>query len=116
VIGPSGAGKTTLLRLVAGLDRPASGVVECNGERWVGDGVWVPPERRGVGLVFQDYALFPHMSVHANVAFEARADVEELLERLHIAPLGRRAPAGGACAGAGHRAARAPPGRAAGRA
>jgi molybdate transport system ATP-binding protein len=92
VIGPSGAGKSTLLRLIAGLDRPAAGVVECDGERWVGDGAWVPPERRGVGLVFQDYALFPHMSVHANVAFEARADVEELLERLHIGHLAAARP------------------------
>jgi len=92
VIGPSGAGKTTLLRLVAGLDRPATGTVECDGERWVGDGVWVQPERRGVGFVFQDYALFPHMSVHANVAFEARRDVEDLLERLRIAHLATARP------------------------
>ena len=84
VIGPSGAGKTTLLRLIAGLERPAAGSVECDGERWSGDGVWVPPERRRVGFVFQDYALFPHMSVRANVAFEARTDVDALLERLRI--------------------------------
>ena len=84
VIGPSGAGKTTLLRLIAGLERPAAGAIECNGHRWLGDGVWVPPERRRVGFVFQDYALFPHMSVRANVAFEARTDVDELLERLGI--------------------------------
>jgi molybdate transport system ATP-binding protein len=84
VIGPSGAGKTTLLRLIAGLERPAAGVIECNGHRWLGDGVWVPPERRRVGFVFQDYALFPHMSVRANVAFEARTDVDELLGRLRI--------------------------------
>ena len=66
--------------------------MECDGERWVGDGAWVPPERRGVGLLFQDYALFPHMSVHANVAFEARADVEELLERLRIGHLAAARP------------------------
>jgi putative spermidine/putrescine transport system ATP-binding protein len=87
VIGPSGAGKTTLLRLIAGLERPAGGAIECNGHRWLGDGVWVPPERRRVGFVFQDYALFPHMSVRANVAFEARIDVDELLERLRIGHL-----------------------------
>ena len=84
VIGPSGSGKTTLLRLIAGLVRPAAGTVECDGERWSGDSIWVPPEGRRVGFVFQDYALFPHMSVHANVAFEARADVAALLERLRI--------------------------------
>jgi len=84
VIGPSGSGKTTLLRLIAGLERPAGGSVECDGERWSGDGVWVPPERRRVGFVFQDYALFPHMSVHANIGFEARTDVDALLERLRI--------------------------------
>jgi len=84
VIGPSGAGKTTLLRLIAGLERPAAGSIDCDGHRWLGDGVWVPPERRRVGLVFQEYALFPHMSVRANVAFEARTDVDELLERLRI--------------------------------
>ena len=92
VIGPSGAGKTTLLRLVAGLERPAGGSIECNGDRWLGDGVWVPPERRRVGFVFQDYALFPHMSVRANVAFEARTDVDELLERLRIDHLGGARP------------------------
>jgi molybdate transport system ATP-binding protein len=58
----------------------------------VGNGVWVPPERRGVGLVFQDYALFPHMSVRANVAFEARRDVEELLDRLRIGHLAAARP------------------------
>jgi molybdate transport system ATP-binding protein len=92
VIGPSGAGKTTLLRLIAGLEHPQTGVVECRGERWLGDGTWVPPEARRVGFVFQDYALFPHMSVHANVAFEARVDVEELLERLRIAHLAAARP------------------------
>ncbi len=92
MIGPSGAGKTTLLRLIAGLEHPQTGVVECRGERWLGDGTWVPPEARRVGFVFQDYALFPHMSVHANVAFEARVDVEELLERLRIGHLAAARP------------------------
>jgi molybdate transport system ATP-binding protein len=92
VIGPSGAGKTTLLRLIAGLDRPESGLVECDGERWAGGGAWVPPERRRVGFLFQDYALFPHMSVHANVAFEARRDVGDLLERMGIAHLATARP------------------------
>jgi molybdate transport system ATP-binding protein len=64
----------------------------CDGERWLGDGTWVPPEGRRVGFVFQDYALFPHMSVHANVAFEARADVDGLLERLRIGHLAAARP------------------------
>ena len=84
MIGPSGAGKTTLLRLVAGLLRPSRGSVECDGVRWFGDGVDVPAERRRVGFVFQDYALFPHLSVHANVAFEARRDPDALLAQLGI--------------------------------
>jgi molybdate transport system ATP-binding protein len=92
VIGPSGSGKTTLLRLIAGLERPAGGSVECDGELWSGDGVWVPPERRRVGFVFQDYALFPHMSVHGNIAFEARTDVDALLERLRIDHLAKARP------------------------
>jgi molybdate transport system ATP-binding protein len=92
VIGPSGAGKTTLLRLIAGLERPQAGAVDCNGERWLGEGAWVPPEGRRIGFVFQDYALFPHMSVQANVAFEARADVGELLERLRIGHLAAARP------------------------
>jgi molybdate transport system ATP-binding protein len=92
VIGPSGAGKTTLLRLIAGLERPQAGAVECDGERWLGEGAWVPPEGRRIGFVFQDYALFPHMSVHANVAFEARADVDELLDRLRLGHLAAARP------------------------
>jgi len=82
-----------LLRLIAGLERPAGGTVECDGDRWSGDGVWVPPERRRVGFMFQDYALFPHMSVHANVAFEARTDVDALLGRLRIDHLASARPA-----------------------
>ncbi len=84
MIGPSGAGKTTLLRLVAGLLRPSRGSVECGGVRWFGEGVDVPAERRRVGFVFQDYALFPHLSVRANVAFEARRDPDALLAQLGI--------------------------------
>ncbi len=90
--GPSGAGKSTLLRLVAGLLRPDAGRVECGGRTWLGPGIEVPPERRRVGFVFQDYALFPHLSVQANVAFGARLPVEPLLERLRIAHLARARP------------------------
>ncbi|MEM1310105.1 MAG: ABC transporter ATP-binding protein [Cyanobacteria bacterium P01_H01_bin.153] len=69
LLGPSGCGKTTLLRLIAGFERPESGAVELSGQVVCGKGVWVPSERRDVGVVFQDYALFPHLSVFDNVAF-----------------------------------------------
>jgi ABC-type sulfate/molybdate transport systems ATPase subunit len=88
LIGPSGAGKSTLLRLIAGLVRPAAGEVECGGRRWFGRGVDVAAERRRVGFLFQDYALFPHLSVRANVAFGAGGeDVDPLLERFGISHL-----------------------------
>ena len=88
LVGPSGAGKTSVLRAVAGLTRPA-GRVALDGETWLDSaaGVFVPPERRSVGLVFQEYALFPHLTVRRNVAFGGRARVDELLERLGIAAL-----------------------------
>jgi iron(III) transport system ATP-binding protein len=69
VLGPSGCGKTTLLRLIAGFEAPDGGSVEVGEETVAGPGRLVPPERRRVGMVFQDYALFPHLSVEANVAF-----------------------------------------------
>ena len=73
VCGPSGAGKTTLLRMLAGLTRPRNGRIEVDGRVWDADGVHVPPQERGVGMVFQDYALFPHMTVRENLAFAAEA-------------------------------------------
>jgi len=69
LLGPSGCGKTTCLRIAAGLERLERGDVRVAGRRVAGSGVHVPPEERRVGLVLQDYALFPHMSVEANVAF-----------------------------------------------
>jgi iron(III) transport system ATP-binding protein len=69
LLGPSGCGKTTMLRLIAGFERPSAGSVEIDGALVAGEGVWVPPERRRVGMVFQDYALFPHLSVARNVAY-----------------------------------------------
>jgi molybdate transport system ATP-binding protein len=80
IVGPSGAGKSTLLRAIAGLV-PAGGRVEVDGRDWS----TLPPERRSVGFVFQDYALFPHLSVRRNVAFGGPP--EDLLERLGIAHL-----------------------------
>lgn len=69
LLGPSGCGKTTLLRLIAGFEKPQSGTIELAGQTVASTRHWVPPERRDVGMVFQDYALFPHLSVAQNVAF-----------------------------------------------
>jgi iron(III) transport system ATP-binding protein len=68
LLGPSGCGKTTLLRLIAGFERPDHGTIQLAGQAVCG-GCWLPPERRDVGIVFQDYALFPHLTVEKNVAF-----------------------------------------------
>jgi len=69
ILGSSGSGKTTALRLIAGFDRPDAGIIEMKNEVIVSDEVWLPPERRNIGMVFQDYALFPHLSVEKNIAF-----------------------------------------------
>ena len=91
LVGPSGAGKSTFLRAVAGLERPHRGRVALDGEAWLDTerDVDLPPERRSVGLVFQEYALFPHLSVRRNVAFGGASptEVDELLERFGIAQL-----------------------------
>ncbi|TVQ07769.1 MAG: ABC transporter ATP-binding protein [Leptolyngbya sp. DLM2.Bin27] len=68
LLGPSGCGKTTLLRLIAGFEQPDEGDVYLTGQS-VSGSTWLPPERRDVGIVFQDYALFPHLTVEKNVAF-----------------------------------------------
>jgi ABC-type sulfate/molybdate transport systems ATPase subunit len=81
LVGPSGAGKTSVLRVVAGLLEPATGGVSLDGVSWNR----LPPERRRVGFVFQDYALFPHLSVRGNVAYAGA--VGDLLERFRIAHL-----------------------------
>ena len=96
LVGPSGAGKTSVLRAVAGLLRPERGVVSYGDDVWLDTscGIDAPPERRRVGLVFQEYALFPHLDVRGNVAFGAndRRRVPELLERLRIGSLARARP------------------------
>jgi molybdopterin-binding protein len=91
LVGPSGAGKTTVLRAVAGLVRPSRGTVECDGVLWFGPGTNLRPEQRSVGFVFQEYALFPHLTVEQNVRFGGGA-VDGLLERLGIADLTRAKP------------------------
>jgi ABC-type sulfate/molybdate transport systems ATPase subunit len=92
LVGPSGAGKTSVLRSIAGLAR-ARGRIALDGETWLGDGVDRRPEERRVGFVFQDYALFPHLSVRANVAYGGRERVGELLERFRISHLADARPA-----------------------
>jgi iron(III) transport system ATP-binding protein len=72
LLGPSGCGKTTLLRLIAGFERPARGCIELDGREVAGERHWLPPESRGVGMVFQDYALFPHLDAWANACFGLR--------------------------------------------
>jgi iron(III) transport system ATP-binding protein len=87
LLGPSGSGKSTLLRLIAGIDRPASGRILIDGTEVAGPEAFVEPEARRVGMVFQDYALFPHLTVAANVAFGARGRERagaELLARLGL--------------------------------
>ena len=95
LVGPSGAGKTSVLRAITGLLRPERGRVALADETWLDteSGVDLPPERRRVGLVFQEYALFPHMTVRANVAFGGSDRVDELLERFGIAGLAEARPA-----------------------
>ena len=98
LLGPSGCGKTTLLRLIAGLDRPHTGAIEVGGRTVEAAKVHVPPERREVGLVFQEYALFPHLCVADNVAFglprgHDRVDrVQDMLAQVGLDGLGERMP------------------------
>jgi molybdate transport system ATP-binding protein len=98
LFGPSGCGKTTILRSIAGLERPEEGSVSWNGERWFDAAakVFVPPQERRVGLLFQDYALFPFLSVEDNIAYglpkSCRKDVGPLMERFRISGLEKRLP------------------------
>ena len=96
LLGPSGCGKTTALRLIAGFERPQGGTLQLFGRAVAARDAFVPPERRGVGMVFQDYALFPHMTVAENVAYglprgEDRAGrVREALSLTGLDGLGER--------------------------
>ena len=98
LLGPSGCGKTTTLRLIAGFETPDSGTVEVGGRTVAGPQANVPPEKRRVGMVFQDYALFPHLSVEQNVAYglpsgkKRKGRVEEVLALTHLEGLGDRMP------------------------
>jgi molybdate transport system ATP-binding protein len=96
LVGPSGAGKSSVLRAIAGLLHPEHGRVALDGTVWLDTvvGIDSPPEQRSVGLVFQEYALFPHLSVRANVAYGASRPgvVEDVLGRLRIAKLADERP------------------------
>ncbi len=98
LLGPSGSGKTTALRIIAGFDAPDSGTVEIDGRLVAGPGRFVRADRRKIGMVFQEYALFPHLTVAANVGFgvddrSSRARrVEETLALVGMASLGDRMP------------------------
>jgi iron(III) transport system ATP-binding protein len=100
LLGPSGCGKTTTLRLLAGLTRPDAGTISVAGETVAGEGRFVPPEERDVGLVFQEFALFPHLTVAENVAFgiedwpaeKREARVDELLDLVSLSSYGDHSP------------------------
>lgn len=100
LLGPSGCGKTTTLRMIAGFERPETGTIRIGDEVVANGGPWVPTERRGVGIVFQDYALFPHLTVAQNVAFgilkmprrERGQRVEAVLEAVNLGEYAARYP------------------------
>lgn len=98
LLGPSGCGKTTILRAIAGFEPVTAGEIRLNGERLSSPTKNTPPEQRRVGMVFQDYALFPHLTVQDNIAFgisrhpERKRIVEELLDLVKLNQLGRRYP------------------------
>jgi iron(III) transport system ATP-binding protein len=100
IVGESGSGKSTLLRLIAGLEIPFEGKIVIEGRTMVDEHSFVDPERRGVGMVFQDYALFPHMTVARNIEFglqrlakSERTDrVREMLDLVQLSGYERRYP------------------------
>lgn len=100
LLGPSGCGKTTTLRLVAGFERPDAGRILLQGREVAKNGYCLPPEKRGVGMVFQEYALFPHLTVAQNVAFglkgfpkaQREAIVATMLNMVGMTELGQRYP------------------------
>ncbi|MBR1477719.1 MAG: ABC transporter ATP-binding protein [Lachnospiraceae bacterium] len=101
-LGASGCGKTTMLRMLAGFEKPDSGEIHIGDRLVSGEGVFVPPEKRGIGMVFQSYAVWPHLNVFDNVAYplklmkipndEIRKRVMETLDIVHIAEYAKRMP------------------------
>jgi iron(III) transport system ATP-binding protein len=100
LLGPSGCGKTTTLRLIAGFEAPDAGSIEIGGRMMADERIFVPPEQRGVGVVFQEYTLFPHLTVEDNVRFglrrlgaqERTQRLREMLEVVGLAAFARRYP------------------------
>jgi molybdate transport system ATP-binding protein len=94
LVGPSGAGKTSVLRAVAGLVKPPSGRIALDQDVWLDSaiGLFRKPDERRVGLVFQEYALFPHMTVRENVAYGGKGRADELLERFRISHIAKARP------------------------
>ncbi|MEX2533739.1 MAG: ABC transporter ATP-binding protein [Nitriliruptoraceae bacterium] len=100
LLGPSGCGKTTMLRLIAGLTPPSAGTIVVDGVTVASDTVSVAPEKRGVGMVFQDYALFPHLTVEKNVLYglhafsrtARRERAQEVLDLVGLGPYANRLP------------------------
>lgn len=101
-LGPSGCGKTTMLRIIAGFEKPTTGEIRIDGRVVSSKDVFVPPEKRGIGMVFQSYAVWPHMNVFDNVAYplkiqkvpkaEIKEKVEEILEIVHLSQYANRMP------------------------
>ena len=102
LLGPSGCGKTTILRMIAGFEHPTSGEVYIGDQLVSGEKTFVPPEKRSIGMVFQSYAVWPHMNVFDNVAYpltikktpksEIRKSVERVLEIVHLSQYAQRLP------------------------
>lgn len=100
ILGQSGSGKSTVLRLIAGLEMPLKGTITIADTTVVGEGIFIQPENRGVGMVFQDYALFPHMTVRDNILFglsriprkERDQRVAEMLELVQMENFEKRYP------------------------
>ena len=97
LIGPTGAGKTTLIRIIAGLEKPDEGIIRFGDEVWTDTSrrICLPPQKRRLGYVFQDYTLFPHLNIQDNAAFAAgkkKEAVQQLLERFGLWQLRNRKP------------------------
>ena len=102
LLGPSGCGKTTMLRIIAGFEKPTSGELYIDDQLVSGGKTFIPPEKRSIGMVFQSYAVWPHMNVYDNVAYpltikktpkaEIRKHVERVLEIVHLSQYAERFP------------------------